>query len=191
MINDAEVRAGDSVAVLGIGGVGINALQAAGLAGAGTIVAIDIDPAKARVARSFGATEFVDARETDAAARVRAMTEGRGVDHAIECTGHPSAVQLAYDATRPAGTIVIVGIAPKDANIVIPATGFPGSKKRIIGSIYGGGVPADDFRRIFGLYMAGTLDLDRQLGATMRLREVNAALELMEGGTEGRIMLTP
>jgi Zn-dependent alcohol dehydrogenase len=191
VVNDADVRAGDSVAVLGIGGIGINALQAAALAGARTIVAIDIDPAKATIARSFGATDFVDAREASAATLVLAMTEGRGVDHAIECTGHPTAVQLAYAATRPAGTVIIVGIAPKDANIVIPATGFPGSKKRVIGSIYGGGVPADDFRRIFGLYLAGNLDLDRQLGATMRLSDVNAPLQLMEGGTEGQIMLIP
>ena len=191
VVNDAAVLAGESVAVLGIGGVGINALQAAAYAGARTIVAIDIDPAKAAAAQSFGATDFVDARDVDAAMLVHRLTGGRGVDHAIECTGHTEAVQLAYAATRPAGNVVVVGIAPTHANIVIPATGFPGSKKRIIGSIYGGGRPADDFHRIFELYLAGKLHLDRQLSATMSLEEVNVALRLMESGTTGRIMLKP
>jgi Zn-dependent alcohol dehydrogenase len=191
IVNDAAVRPGDSVAVFGIGGVGINAVEAASVAGAGTIVAVDTDPLKEAVALSFGATAFVSARSADAAAQIYAMTGGRGVDHAIECTGQPSALQLAYAATRPAGNVVVVGIGAKDSEIVIPATGFPGSKKRIIGSIYGGGVPADDFARIFDLYLQGKLALDRQIGATMPLSAVNEALRLMESGAPGRLMLQP
>ena len=189
VVNDAGARAGDSVAVLGIGGVGINALQAASVLEAATVIAVDIDPAKATLAHSFGATHFVDARAPDAVEQVRELTGGRGVDHGIECSGHPAAMRLAYEATRPAGNVVIVGIAPQGVEFAFPATGFPGSKKRIIGSIYGGGVPADDIARIFSLYGEGRLALDEQIGARIPLADVNDALRAMERGVPGRTII--
>jgi Zn-dependent alcohol dehydrogenase len=189
VVNDAAVHAGDSVAVLGIGGVGINALQAASVAGAATVIAIDIDPARADTARTFGASHFIDARTPDAAQQVRALTGGRGVDHSIECSGNAAAVRLAYEATRPAGNIVVVGIAPQGIEFAFPATGFPGSKKRIIGSIYGGGVPEDDIASIFALYGTGKLALDAQIGARITLPQVNDALRAMERGIPGRSII--
>ena len=189
VMNDAQVGPGDSVAVVGIGGVGVNALQAAAVAGAQTIVAVDIDPAKAETACLFGATHVIDGRAPDAAGQVRALTGGRGVDRTVECTGHPAAMRLAYEATRPAGRIVIAGIAPQGAELSIPATSFPGSKRQIIGSIYGGGVPQSDMARIFGLYREGRLDLDRQVGARVGLHQVNDALRWMEEGTLGRTII--
>ena len=189
VMNDAQVGPGDSVAVVGVGGVGVNALQAAVVAGAETIVAVDIDPTKAEQARLFGATHVIDGRAPDAAEQVRALTRGRGVDRTVECTGHPSAMRLAYDATRSAGRIVIVGIAPGGTELSIPATGFPGSKKQITGSIYGGGVPQADMARIFDLYLEGRLDIDRQVGARIGLDRVNDALKWMETGTLGRTII--
>ena len=189
VVNDAAARAGDSVAVLGIGGVGVNALQAARVVEAATVIAIDVDPAKSTTSRTFGATHFVDARAPDAAEQVRALTGGRGVDHSIECSGHPAAMRLAYDATRPAGNVVVVGIAPQGADFAFPATGFPGSKKRIIGSIYGGGVPKEDIAGIFALYRAGKLALDEQIGARIALPQVNDALRAMEQGVPGRTII--
>lgn len=189
VVNDAAARAGDGVAVIGIGGVGVNALQAAAVIGCDPVVAVDIDPAREAVARGFGATHFVDAADPAAADRVRALTGDRGADHVVECTGHPDAMRLGYDALRPAGTLVVVGIAPQGAMLAIPATGFPGSKKRIVGSIYGGGVPADDMARIFALHAAGRLALERQIGARIELDRVDEALAWMEGGRPGRTVI--
>lgn len=189
--NDARVRPGDSVAVVGVGGVGINAIQAAALAGAQTVIAVDTNPARASMALASGATHFVDGAAPDLADQVRAWTNGRGVDHAIESTGHPAAMAGAYAMTRPAGSVVIVGIAPVGATLAIPAIGFPGSKKRIVGSIYGGGVPEQDIHRILSLYRAGRLSLDALIGEQVPLAQVNDALRWLESGVPGRTILLP
>jgi Zn-dependent alcohol dehydrogenase len=189
VVNDAGVRAGDSVAVLGIGGVGVNALLAAALSGAQTILALDTDPAKEALALKNGATHFLNAADPDLADQVRALTLGRGVDHAIECTGRPSAMAAAYQLTRPAGHVVIVGIAPKGVDLAIPAIGFPGSKKRLIGSIYGGGVPERDIVRILALYRQGRMNLDPQIGTRIALDQVNEALRRLEHGVLARSMI--
>jgi len=187
--NDAAVRPGDRVAVLGVGGVGINAIAAARLAGAEVICAIDTNPAKAAVAMQNGATHFIDATADDCRQQVRDLSNGRGVDSTIECTGRPAAMTMAYDITRPAGTVVIVGIAPVGTQLSIPAIGFPGSKKRIIGSIYGGGVPERDIGRILSLYQQGRLELDRQIGKRIALQQVNDALSDLETGVLARTII--
>lgn len=189
VVNDAQVRAGDSVAVLGVGGVGINAIQAAALAGAETIIALDTNPQKAELARQNGATHFIDPTASDALEQVRALTHGRGVDHTIECTGRPSAMTGAYGITRPAGSVVIVGIAPAGTQLSIPAIGFPGSKKRLIGSIYGGGVPERDIHKILALYEKGRLKLDSQIGARIPLERVNEAFAWLEQGVLARTII--
>lgn len=189
VVNDAAVRAGESVAVIGVGGVGINALQAAALAGAETIIALDTNAQKAELALTNGATHFINPVENGAIASIRALTGGRGVDHSIECTGRPAAMASAYAMTRPAGSVVIVGIAPAGTDFVIPAIGLPGSKKRIIGSIYGGGVPERDINKILGLYEAGRLALDGQIGKRIGLEKVNDALRWLEDGVLGRTII--
>lgn len=189
VVNDARVKAGQSVAVIGVGGVGVNAIQAAALAGAQTIIAVDTNPAKAEVALSYGATHFINAADPDAPEAIRALSNGRGVDATIECTGHPAAMSSAYAMTRPAGSVVIVGIAPVGANLAIPAIGFPGSKKRIVGSIYGGGVPEQDINAILGLYRRGKLPLDRQIGKRIGLEQVNDALRWLESGVMARTVI--
>lgn len=189
VVNDARIKAGQSVVVVGVGGVGLNAIQAAALAGAETIIAVDTNPAKAEVAISYGATHFVSAAELDAVDQVKALTGGRGVDAAIECTGHPVAMGNAYAMTRPAGTVVIVGIAPIGVNFAIPAISFPGSKKRIIGSIYGGGVPEQDIKSILALYRRGKLPLDRQIGKRIALDQVNEAFRWLETGVMARTII--
>lgn len=189
VVNDAKARPGDSVAVLGIGGVGINALAAAALSGAQTVIAMDIDPAKEALALQNGATHFIHAAAPDLTDQIRSLTAGRGVDHAIECTGRPSAMATAYDVTRPAGHVVIVGIAAKGAALSIPAIGFPGSKKRLIGSIYGGGVPESDILRILALFSQGRLNLNAQIGARIPLERVNEALLWLEDGVLARTMI--
>ncbi len=187
--NDAAVRVGDLVAVVGIGGVGVNALQAARLAGAQAIIAVDANPDKRSVALANGATHFVNARDADAVDQIKALTSGRGVDQAVESTGRPEAMTLAYLMTRPAGSVVIIGIAPVGTNLAIPAIGFPGSKKRLIGSIYGGGIPERDMQRILSLYRSGRLDLERQIGKRIGLAQVNDALRRLEQGVTARTII--
>jgi len=189
VVNDAGVRAGDLVGVVGIGGVGVNALQAAHLAGAEVIVAVDANPDKRAVAFANRATHFVDARAPDAVDQVKRLTHGRGVDHAIESTGRPQAMRLAYEMTRAAGAVVIVGIAQAGLDLSIPAIGFPGSKKRLIGSIYGGGIPEHDMHRIFSLYRSGRLDLEKQIGRRIALDQVNEALRWLEQGVTARTII--
>jgi Zn-dependent alcohol dehydrogenase len=191
VVNDAAVRPGDAVAVIGVGGVGVNALAAAALSGAQTVIAIDRNRAKQAVAMASGATHFIDAGAPDTVEAVRALTSGRGVDHAIESTGHPSAMATAYDITRPAGSVVIIGIAPVGAQLSIPAIGFPGSKKRIIGSIYGGGVPEQDINRIIALYRSGRLPLEQQIGECIPLERINEAFVWLEQGVAARTMILP
>lgn len=189
IMNDAAVRGGDLVAVVGIGGVGVNALQAARLAGAQAIIAIDANPGKRSVALANGATHFIDARDTDVVDQVKALTCGRGADHTVESTGRPEAMTLAYLMTRPAGSVVIVGIAPVGVDLAIPAIGFPGSKKRVIGSIYGGGIPERDMQRIFSLYRSKRLDLEAQIGERIKLDQVNDALRWLEQGVTARTII--
>lgn len=189
VVNDSAVRAGESVAVIGVGGVGINALQAAALAGAETIIALDTNAQKAELALANGATHFINPTDDDALEKIRALTGGRGVDHSIECTGRPAAMASAYEMTRPAGSVVIVGIAPAGADFAIPAIGLPGSKKRIIGSIYGGGMPERDINKILKLYTSGRLALDRQLGKRIGLEQVNDALRWLEEGVLARTIV--
>lgn len=189
VVNDARVRAGDSVAVIGVGGVGVNALQAARLAGAGVVIAVDTNAAKRDSAIANGATHFIDPMADGAAETVKMLTGGRGVDHAIESTGNTRAMTMAYDLTRPAGTVVIVGIAPVGAQLAVPAIGFPGSKKRLVGSIYGGGVPEQDIHRILSLYLAGRLDLEQQIGKRIPLAQVNDAFRWLEAGVFARTVI--
>ncbi|HEY0033165.1 MAG TPA: Zn-dependent alcohol dehydrogenase [Devosia sp.] len=189
VVNDAKVRPGEAVAIVGVGGVGINAIQAARLAGARTIIGIDTNAEKSDLSFSNGATHFINAVAPDAVDQVRQLTGGRGVDHAIECTGRPQAMGMAYALTRPAGNVVIVGIAPAGVELAIPAIGFPGSKKKLIGSIYGGGVPEQDVTRILALYQAGRLNLDGQIGRRIALDQVNDALKWLEQGVLSRTII--
>lgn len=188
--NDARVRPGDHVAVIGIGGVGLNALAAARLAGAATILALDINPEKAQVAMAQGATHFLRSDAPGLRDEVMALTAGRGADSTIECTGRPQVMRLAYEITRPAGRVVIVGIAPLGTEFAIPAIGFPGSKKHIIGSIYGGGVPERDIARVLSLYREGRLDLAAQIGRHLPLEAVNEALAALEAGVLARSIIS-
>ncbi len=191
IVNDAAVRPGASVAVIGVGGVGVNALGAARLAGAEKIIGLDANAAKSSIALESGATHFIDVATGDAAEKVKALTQGRGVDHAIECTGRPTAMTMSYEMTRPGGTVVIVGIAPAGSALAIPAIGFPGSKKRIIGSIYGGGVPERDIQRVLSLYKSGRLPLARQVGQIIPLYRINEALSWLEEGVLKRTIVAP
>lgn len=186
-VNDANVRAGTNVAVWGVGGVGLNAIMGAKVRGPAMIIAVDVNPAKEAVAMRFGATHFVNPREVnDVAEAIRELTEGRGADYTIECSGRPEAIEQAYHSARPAGTVVPVGEARKDETVTLPARLLPDDQKRIVGSYYGGGVPERDFHQILGLYRRGMLDLDALVGGTLSLDQINDGFAALDDGVETR-----
>ena len=191
VVNTANARPGQSVAIWGIGGVGISAILGAVTSGAERIIAIDPNPRKAAVAKQFGATDYINPSESnDVPEAVRALTHGRGSDIALECIGSRDAFDQAFAAIRPAGTLVSVGHAPSGADFNISdARALPAIQKRIIGSYYGGGIPERDFRLIFDLYKRGKLDLDAIIGKTIGLEGINDAFRELETGIDTRIII--
>lgn len=189
VVNDARVQPGEVVGVIGVGGVGINAIHTAALAGAKAVVAIDINPDKEAVAREFGATHFLNSATQDVVAELKALSDGRGADSIIDCTGRPQAICLAYDAIRCGGIVVSVGIAAKGEMVALPASTLPNTQKKIVGSNYGGGVPELDFERILALYKAGKYELDKQIGKRIPLDQVNEAFRWMEQGVLARTII--
>ena len=184
-MNTARVRPGDSVVVVGCGGVGLNILQGAALCGAETIIAVDRTAAKMDLARLFGATHTVLAGDHVGEA-VRDLTAGRGADFVFEAIGVPAVQEMALEMVRPGGTLVLVGIAPMGT-----ATNFPGAllarqEKRVVGSYYGSAHPRRDFGVILDLYVAGKLKLDELISHEYALEEINAAYAAMLTGEVAR-----
>jgi S-(hydroxymethyl)glutathione dehydrogenase/alcohol dehydrogenase len=191
-LNVAQVQPGESVAVLGCGGVGLNVIQGARLAGAGPIIAIDTNPAALRRARQFGATHVVNAQESgsagaDMAAAVRELTGGRGADYAFEATSVPALAFLPLRLVRDGGTALqLSGI---NEAVPVPMPWFMWNK-RYITPLYGGCQPARDFPRIFGHYLDGTLQLDALVTRTYALDELAAALDDMLQGRNAKGVIT-
>jgi S-(hydroxymethyl)glutathione dehydrogenase/alcohol dehydrogenase len=185
--NVGRVRAGESAVVIGCGGVGLQVVAALRLAGAQPIVAVDLDPAKLELAVSRGATDAVESGSATTAARVLRIT-GRGADHAFEVVGRPETMRLAWDCLRPGGTAVVVGLAPKDADVALPAIEFL-SDKAIRGSYYGSGDAAGDLPQLAGLALAGELDLASVITRVEPLEAVNDALDRLRSGDGVRTVL--
>jgi len=177
----ACVEQGASVAVWGCGGVGLNVVQAARLAGARPIVAVDTRPEKLRLAERLGATHAVEAApETDAAAAVRELTDG-GVDYAFEAIGREATIREAWDALRPGGTAVVLGLPPKGSTLTVDTWGFI-NEKTLKGSFLGSADIGEDVPRIVDLYAAGELNLDDLVSARLGLADLPAALERLRRG---------
>lgn len=186
----ARVRPGDRVAVVGCGGVGLSAVLGAIAAGAGTVVAVDVNPDKLELARELGADECVvssgSAEETAAAV---AEVSGGGVDYAIEATGRPEAMLAAFLSTRAHGAAVLIGIPRADAVLTLPARSIPRLERRVLGSMYGSSRPERDFGLTLDLYRRGRLPLDRLISHRLPLEEVGRAFELMRTGAALRTVL--
>jgi S-(hydroxymethyl)glutathione dehydrogenase/alcohol dehydrogenase len=185
--NAARVAAGESAAVVGCGGVGLQVIAALRLAGAYPIVAIDVDPAKLDLALARGATDAIESGSASTAARVVRIT-GRGADHAFEVVGRPDTMRLAWDCLRPGGTAVVVGLAPQGVEVALPAIEFL-SDKGIRGTYYGSGDAAADLPRLAELALAGDLDLAGVVTSVEPLDEVDAALERLRRGEGARTVL--
>jgi S-(hydroxymethyl)mycothiol dehydrogenase len=176
------VGLGDSVAVFGCGGVGCAAVAGAKLAGAATIIAIDLDPRKLELATSFGATHTVDAGKSDAVEAVKAATGGNGADVCIEAVGHPAVLEQAFMARDLAGTLVQVGVPTPDMRIDLPMIEFFGHGGALKPSWYGDCLPSRDFPVLVEHYLAGRLDLDAFVSETIGIGDVEAAFGRMERG---------
>jgi len=185
--NVARVVPGESVAVIGCGGVGLQVLAAAKLAGAHPLIAVDRDPTKLELALGHGATHAVEAGSATTAARVLRMTDG-GVEHAFEVVGRAETMRLAWDVLRPGGTAVVVGLAPVGVEVALPAIEFL-SDKGVRGSYYGSGDALTDIPHLAELAVSGELDLAGVVSRFDGLAGAQDALERLRKGDGVRTVL--
>lgn len=181
VVNTCAVRPGQSVAVVGLGGVGLSAVLGAVAAGAERIVAVDLSEAKLALARSLGATDTFLASAADVGDAVREATKG-GVDHAVEMAGSAPAFELAYKITRRGGTTATGGLANPNARISLPPVHIVAEERTIKGSYMGSCVPPRDIPRFMGLYKRGRLPVERLLSGTGPLEDINAAFDRLDRG---------
>jgi len=182
-INTAGVRRGQSVAVIGCGGVGTAAVVGSALAGAGTIVAVDVDDRKLDSARGLGATHTVNSREQDPVEAIQAVTGGYGADVVIDAVGRPETWRQAFYARDLAGTVVLVGVPTPDMRIPdLPLIDVFGRGGALKSSWYGDCLPSRDFPMLVDLYRQGRLDLDAFVSEEIGLGDVEAAFEKMHRG---------
>jgi S-(hydroxymethyl)glutathione dehydrogenase / alcohol dehydrogenase len=185
VLNTAKVKPGSSVAVFGAGGVGLCVIMGAVLAGAGRIIAVDRVEAKGEIARAFGATDTLTAGpETND--QIRALTNGRGADTVFEVVGLPAIQEQCLDATRPGGTVILVGVTPMGSSTNFPGAILTRQEKTVAGSYYGTAVTARDFPLYADLYLKGKLDLERLISRTYSLDQINEAYADMLGGQTAR-----
>ncbi|NCP20141.1 MAG: alcohol dehydrogenase catalytic domain-containing protein [Erythrobacter sp.] len=180
--NTARIQPGSSVAVIGLGGVGLNALLGARAAGASWIAAVDIEPGKLSLAQELGADAVFDSRDPDCAAQLREASGG-GVECALEMAGVAPALELAWQVTRRGGTTVTAGLPHPDARLSLSPAMLVGEERTLKGSYLGGGVPLRDIPRYIAMYRAGLLPVDRLLGESMALEHINAGFDAMAEGT--------
>lgn len=181
-INTGGVTRGDSVAVIGCGGVGDGAVLGARLAGAKTIIAVDVDDRKLEWAREFGATHGINSRDTDPVAAIRELTGGFGADVVIEAIGRPQTYQQAFFARDLAGVVVLVGVPTPQMRLELPLLEVFGRGGALKSSWYGDCLPSRDFPMLVDLHLQERLPLDKFVSETIALGDVEAAFEKMEHG---------
>lgn len=182
-LNTGNVRRGQSVAVIGCGGVGVAAVAGAVLAGAGRVIAVDVDARKLDHARGQGATDLVDASSADPVEEIRRLTGGFGADVVIDAVGRPETWEQAFYARDLAGTVVLVGVPTPDMEVPrLPLLDFFGRGGALKSSWYGDCLPSRDFPMLVELYRQGRLDLDAFVTEEIALDQVEAAFAKMHGG---------
>ncbi|MBU3867993.1 zinc-binding dehydrogenase, partial [Streptomyces sp. 4503] len=181
-INTGGVGRGDSVAVIGCGGVGAAAICGSALAGAARIIAVDIDDRKLATARGLGATHTVNSATTDAVDAIRELTDGNGADVVIDAVGRPETYEQAFYARDLAGTVVLVGVPTPEMKLELPLLDVFGRGGALKSSWYGDCLPSRDFPMLIDLYTQGRLDLDAFVTETIGLDEVEQAFTRMHQG---------
>ena len=190
VFNAARVKPGSSVAIFGSGGVGINVIQGAAIAGAEKIIAVDRLANKLEFARQFGATHTLNAKETNPVEAIRALTGGRGVDYAFEVIGLPATIRQAYDSLSKRGMAVVVGVTPMTMEVSVPIMTLVFEERVLTGSVYGSSRPRTDIPMLINLYRAGKLKLDELLTGRYPFSQINEAYEALERGEGLRSIVT-
>jgi alcohol dehydrogenase len=181
VLNTAKVEPGSRVAVIGLGGVGLNSLLGAVLAGAKQIVAVDLRDDKLDLARQLGATDAVNASDADAVAKIKELTGG-GVDYAFEMAGSVPALELAWAITARGGETVTAGLPHPDKRMQLPPVQLVGEERTLKGSYIGSCVPVRDIPRYIDLYKQGKLPVDRLMSDRIALEDINAAFDRLDAG---------
>jgi Zn-dependent alcohol dehydrogenase len=187
VLNRAKVRVGETVVVIGVGGIGLNAIQGARIARASRIVAVDTNPAKEAVARQFGATDFLDPSGRDSVALVKELLPS-GADYVFECVGHPALIRAATDMLGWSGSAVLLGVPRADAEASFLVSGMY-MDKTIMGCRYGTSHPQRDVQRYVELYRSGVLYLDELVTKTYSLEGIHEAIHDLESGALARGVL--
>ena len=181
-VNTGGVQRGDSIAVIGCGGVGNAAIAGARTVGATTIIAVDVDDAKLATATTFGATHTVNGKDEDVVERIRELTGGFGADVVVEAVGRPETYEQAFYARDLAGTVVLVGVPTPDKQVTLPMIEIFGRGGALKSSWYGDCLPSRDFPMLVDLYRQGRFDLDSFVSERIALDEVESAFDKMERG---------
>jgi S-(hydroxymethyl)mycothiol dehydrogenase len=182
-VNTGGVGRGDSIAVIGCGGVGNAAIAGAKVAGATTIIAVDVSDAKLEQATHFGATHTVNSANTDAVEAIRGLTDGNGADVVVEAVGRPETYEQAFYARDLAGTVVLVGVPTPDQQVTLPMIDIFGRGGALKSSWYGDCLPSRDFPMLVELYKQGRFDLDAFVSERIGLGDIEEAFEKMHAGT--------
>ena len=188
VVNTAQVRAGQSVVVVGLGGVGLAAVMGALASGASPVVAVDLSEDKLALARAFGAVHAVNAADADAVDQVRALTGG-GADFAFEMAGVVRALDSAWRMTRRGGTTVTAGLPPPEAALAVNVVSLVGEERTLKGSYIGTCVPSRDIPRYIALYRQGRLPVDRLMSGAIALDDINAGFDRLADGAVVRLVV--
>lgn len=185
VLNTAKVKKGESVAIFGLGGVGLCVLAGATYAGAGAIIAIDALPAKEALARTWGATHFLSA-EGDVVAEIRRLTGERGADYAFEVVGHPEVSRQCFEAVRSGGTAVAIGLPRADSQFSLRGWELVGGEKKLVGSLYGSADAREFFPFLMNLHASGAFDFKRLISRVYQLEEINDGFAALRRGEHVR-----
>ncbi len=188
VLNTARVEPGSTVAVVGCGGVGLNCIQGAALAGALRIIAVDTVETKLTLAREFGATDVIDASSGDVVERIRDLTDD-GVDYSFEAIGLKATAEQCYQMLRPGGTATVIGMIPEGTMIEIDAGGFLRRERKLQGSSMGSNRFRTDMPRYVEFYLQGRLKLDELVSQHLKLEQINEAFADMKGGNVARSVI--
>ncbi|MBI3966586.1 MAG: Zn-dependent alcohol dehydrogenase [Chloroflexi bacterium] len=190
VLTRAKVTPGSTVAVFGVGGVGLSAVMGAALANATQVIAVDVNDSKLEFSRQFGVTDLVNARAGDPVAQIRDLTGGRGVEYAFECIGVPPVMEQAFNATANGGTTVIVGATAPGTTMSVPTVPLVFQERSLLGAVYGAVRPWRDLPWLIDLFRAGKLPVDRLITHRYPLEQLNEAFAALERGEVARSVLT-
>ena len=186
--NTARIEAGSTVAVIGCGGIGLNVVQGAVLAGASRIIAVDLLDNKLEYAKEFGATDLVNGSSGNVVDQVLAISGA--VDYAFEAIGNAQTIHQAYQMLALGGTVIVVGMTPENDEVSINALSLRRNERAIVGSWYGGARPWVDLPKLVDLYLCGKLKIDPLISRTYPLKDINDAYDALAAGEVARSIIT-